>query len=128
MTVSLEKARRDMKRFGQTVEEYQRALPRGADVGPMRAKVLCWHVSESGHSRPYRVAEVRGDVIICGGEHHPLSSATYGPPFHCPGCPGRERYLDPPAIRRRVYTPHTGVLLLDADDVSTTVAVLDPES
>ena len=117
-----------MRRIGQTVEEYQRALPRGADVGPMRAKVLCWHVSESGHSRPYRVAEVRGDVIICGGEHVLLSTTMYDPSFHCPGCPGRERYLDPPAIRRRVYTPHTGVLLLDADDVSTTVAVLDPES
>jgi len=98
-------------------------------VGPLRAKVLCRHVSKSGHVRHYPpVAEVRGDVIICNGNHLPLSSATDGPPLYCPGCPGRERYLDPEAIRRRIYMPHTGVLLLDADDVSTTVAVLDPES
>jgi len=98
-------------------------------VGPLRAKVLCRHVSKSGHVRYYPpVAEVRGDVIICNGNHLPLSSATDGPPLHCPGCPGRERYLDPAAIRRRISMQHTGVLVLDADDVSTEVAVLDPES
>ncbi len=98
-------------------------------MGPLRAKVLCRHVSKSGHVRHYPpVAEVRGDVIICNGNHLPLSSATYGPPFHCPGCPERHRYLDLEAIRRQIFTPHTGVLLLDADDVSTTVAVLDPDS
>ncbi len=126
--MSLERARRDMKRFGQTVEEYFRSLPRGAAVGPLRAKVLCRHVGKSGHVRHYPVAEVRGAVIICNGNHLPLSSATDGPPLYCPGCPGRERYLDPAAIRRRISMRHTGVLVLDADDVSTEVAVLDPES
>ncbi len=129
VTVSSEQARPGRRRFGQSDQEYVRSLPRGAAVGPLRAKVLCRHVSKSGHVRHYPpVAEVRGDVIICNGNHLPLSSATDGPPLYCPGCPGRERYLDPEAIRRRIYMPHTGVLLLDADDVSTTVAVLDPES
>ena len=105
-----------------------RSLPRGAAVGQLRAKVLCRHVSKSGHVRHYPVAEVRGDVIICNGNHLPLSSATGGPPLYCPGCPGRERYLDPAAIRRRISMQHTGVLVLDADDVSTEVAALDPES
>jgi len=129
VTVSSEQARPGRRRFGQSDQEYVRSLPRGAAVGPLRAKVLCRHVSKSGHVRHYPpVAEVRGDVIICNGNHLPLSSATGGPPLYCPGCPGRERYLDPPAIRRRVYTRHTGVLVLDADDVSTEVAALDPES
>jgi len=98
-------------------------------VGPLRAKVLCRHVSKSGHVRHYPpVAEVRGDVIICNGNHLPLSSATDGPPFHCPGCPERHRYLDLEAIRRQIFTRHTGVLVLDADDVSTEVAAQDPDS
>jgi len=113
---------------GQSSQEYFRSLPRGAAVGPLGAKVLCRHVSKSGHVRHYPVAEVRGGVIICNGNHLPLSSATGGPPLDCPGCPGRERYLDPEAIRRRISMQHTSVLVLDADDVSTEVAALDPES
>ncbi len=36
--------------------------------------------------------------------------------------------LDLEAIRRQIFTPHTGVLVLDADDVSTEVAAQDPDS
>lgn len=106
--------------FGQTVEEMHQGLPKGAEVGRTTAKVLCSHVNDAKPhlSRQYPVVKVRGKTVICGQSQYQLQSGTFAPPFRCPGCPDRVRYLDMDALRARIFTPHAGVLLLEADDVS----------
>ena len=101
--------------FGMTADELRARLPKGAAIGRVRAKVLCQHPERS-----WPIAEVRGNVVVAGGDHHDLLTGTLNPRVRCTGCPGRRRRLVMDKIRDAM-SQLGGGRTIDADDVCVDV-------